>query len=422
MERVIVFVSIVTAVLLLIDTYTYEAVRSATAEFSPAVRKVLRAAFWTFTVLSLLAFFTPFFYEFEKWPRPLRSHVFSVIMIVYLGKLFIIPILFAEDITRGLRWITQLVFSQPDPNPGVPAISRSKFIGQVAMAVGGIPLALGIHGMLKNAYNYKVHRHRIVLPHLPHAFEGLKIVQISDIHSGSFSARGPVEKGVDMVLNENPDIVLFTGDLVNYLANEMDDFIDVFNRIKAREGVFSIFGNHDYADYVRFNNNEERIAGKAANRQRMIEVHHALGWDVLLNENRILRRGNDTLAIIGSENWSSQLRFPTYGNLAQAYRGCETADVKILLSHDPTHWDGEVLKKYPGIDLTFSGHTHGAQCGIEIPGYIRWSPVQYLYKHWAGLYRAGSQYLYVNRGFGFIGYHGRIGILPEITVVELVRA
>jgi len=422
MIRVFIFVSIVSAVLLLIDFYSYQAVRSATADSSIAVRRAARLLFWGFTAFSLLTFFAAFIWQFETWPRPLRAYLFSTIMIVILGKFLIIAVLFGEDITRAIRWIAEFISGGQQTTSGMPSISRSKFIGQVAVALGGIPIALGIHGMVKNAYNYKIHRERIALPNLPESFNGLKIVQISDIHSGSFVSSSPVEKGVDMILNEKPDLVFFTGDMVNYLANEMDEFIDVFKRVKAKEGVFSIFGNHDYADYVRFPNHEAAVAGKEANRQRMIGVHRSMGWDILMNENRILRRGNDSLAIIGCENWSARRGFHTYGDMAQAYSGAEKADVRILLSHDPTHWDGEITNKYKDIDITFSGHTHGAQFGVEIPGYIKWSPVKYLYKQWAGLYQEGSQYLYVNRGFGFLGYHGRIGILPEITVVELVKA
>jgi len=347
-------------------------------------------------------------------------YLISFIMIIYLAKFFIIPILLAEDGSRLLRWLAHLFSSGTNAGSTAGGISRSKFIGQAAMAVGGVPLALGIHGMLRNAYNYKLHHHRIALPNLPESFNGLKIVQISDIHSGSFVSRSSVEKGVEMVNRQNPDIVLFTGDLVNYRASEMLPFIDVFNKIEAKEGVFSILGNHDYADYIRWSPGEEE-RGHLENRKQIKEIHQSLGWNLLLNENRVLRRGNDSLAIIGSENWSTR-GFKTYGDMSKAYRGCEEANVKLLLSHDPSHWDGEILKKYPDIDITFCGHTHGAQFGVEIPGWLKWSPSQYLYKHWAGLYQEGRQYLYVNRGFGFIGYHGRIGILPEITVMELVRA
>ena len=420
MTRFIKFYFIVTGVVLLIDFYAFQAVRSGTRDFSTNGKWAVYLLYWSFTLLTVGAFTSAFAVPFEKWTPEVRMYLISVIMLVYLAKLFIIPIMLLEDITRILRWIVNLFVTAASEGSGVRTISRSKFIGQLAMVLGGVPLALGIHGMLRNAYNYKIHRVKIALPHLPDSFNGLKIVQISDIHSGSFVSHGAVERGIEMVISENPDIIFFTGDLVNYRANEMLPFVDVFKKISAKEGVFAIFGNHDYADYIRWSPGEEE-RGHAENRKLMKEIHRSLGWDLLLNENRMIRRGSDSLAIIGSENWSTR-GFRTYGDMTKAYPGCESANVKLLLSHDPSHWDGEILKKYPDIDITFSGHTHGAQCGVEIPGWLKWSPSQYLYKNWAGLYQEGKQYLYVNRGFGFLGFHGRIGILPEITVMELVKA
>jgi len=420
MTRFIIFYCIITSVVLLIDFYAFQAVKSSTRDFTTTTRWTSYLLYWTLTFVTIGTFTLAFLVPFERWSPEVRMYLISFIMIIYLAKFFIIPILLAEDGSRLLRWLAHLFSSGTNAGSTAGGISRSKFIGQAAMAVGGVPLALGIHGMLRNAYNYKLHHHRIALPNLPESFNGLKIVQISDIHSGSFVSRSSVEKGVEMVNRQNPDIVLFTGDLVNYRASEMLPFIDVFNKIEAKEGVFSILGNHDYADYIRWSPGEEE-RGHLENRKQIKEIHQSLGWNLLLNENRVLRRGNDSLAIIGSENWSTR-GFKTYGDMSKAYRGCEEANVKLLLSHDPSHWDGEILKKYPDIDITFCGHTHGAQFGVEIPGWLKWSPSQYLYKHWAGLYQEGRQYLYVNRGFGFIGYHGRIGILPEITVMELVRA
>ncbi|HXH17983.1 MAG TPA: metallophosphoesterase [Chitinophagales bacterium] len=420
MHRFIKFYFIVIAIVLLIDFYAFQAVRSALRSFSAAGKWAAYTGYWLFTFITVGIFTSAFIIPFEKWTPEIRMYLISLVMLIYLAKIIIIPILLLEDTGRLLRWITGLFAPPASENQvGASPISRSKFIGQLALITGGVPLAMGIHGMLRNAYNYKIHRVRVGLPHLPDSFKGMKIVQISDIHSGSFVSKASVEKGVEMVNREKPDIVFFTGDLVNYRAEEMLPFIDVFNQIQAKEGVFSIFGNHDYADYIRWSPGQEE-EGKAQNRRQLIEIHQKLGWNLLLNENRILRRGNDTLAIIGSENWSSR-GFRTYGDMTKACQGCEDATVKLLLTHDPSHWDGEILKKYPDIDITFSGHTHGAQFGVEIPGWFKWSPSQYLYKHWAGLYQEGRQYLYVNRGFGFIGFHGRIGILPEITVMELLK-
>lgn len=422
MRRFLIFYLIVTALIFIVDFYTFQVVKTVTRDISPTARKVINFLYWSITVVTVATLTVAFFIHFESWPKALRTYLFAGIMILYLSKLFIIPILFLEDAIRGISWLTNMLFTKPSENIAPAAIPRSKFLGQIALMIGGAPLALGIHGMLCNAYNYKIHRVKVSLPNLPDSFAGLKIVQISDIHSGSFLSKDPVKRGVELINKEEPDLVFFTGDIVNYRASEMHDFVDVFKQIKAKEGVFSSLGNHDYADYVRFDSKEEAIKGKQENHEEMIQVHKSMGWQLLLNENRVLTRGDDSLAIIGVENWSAKVGFHSYGDLKKACTGCEHADVKLLLSHDPTHWEGEITGKFKDIDITFSGHTHGAQLGIEIPGYLRWSPAQYIYKHWAGLYNENGQYLYVNRGFGFIGYHGRIGILPEITVMELLKA
>ena len=222
-------------------------------------------------------------------------------------------------------------------------------------------------------------------------------------------------KGVQRVLDEKPDLVLFTGDLVNNVADEMDDYMDVFDKIKAPMGVYSTLGNHDYGDYVHW----DSIEDKKANLERLKQVHERLGWRLLMNEHVVLERGDDKIAVIGIENWSAKARFPKYGDMKKAYAGTENYPFKILMSHDPSHWKAEVLHEYRDIDLMLAGHTHGMQFGVEIPG-LKWSPVQYFYKEWAGLYETATQKLYVNRGYGFIGYPGRVGILPEVTVFELI--
>jgi predicted MPP superfamily phosphohydrolase len=250
---------------------------------------------------------------------------------------------------------------------------------------------------------------------LPKAFKGFKIVHISDIHSGSFNDKAAVQKGIDKILNEQPDVILFTGDLVNDRATEMTNYMDVFGQLKAKHGVFSSLGNHDYGDYVSWDSPE----AKADNLNRLKQVHANLGWKLMMNEHAAIEKDGEAIAVLGIENWSAKGRFPKYGKLHEAYPGAEKYPFKILLSHDPSHWDAEVKTKYPDIDLMLSGHTHGMQFGLENP-YFKWSPVQWMYKQWAGLYEDGKQKLYINRGFGFIGYPGRVGILPEITVIELV--
>jgi predicted MPP superfamily phosphohydrolase len=247
---------------------------------------------------------------------------------------------------------------------------------------------------------------------------GYKIVQISDIHSGSFFLKEPVKNSVQMINGLNPDIVVFTGDLVNSKTNEVEEYLDVFDKIISKQGVFSTTGNHDYGDYSEWPDED----AKKKNFQDLKDAHKKMGWDLLMNEHRIIDVKGAKIGLLGVENYSAIARFPRYGKLDQAYANLPKTDVNILLSHDPSHWDFQIRPEYPDIDLTLSGHTHGFQFGIEIPGWFRWSPSQYMYKQWAGLYQEGKQFLYVNRGLGFLGYPGRVGILPEITCITLKSA
>ena len=299
----------------------------------------------------------------------------------------------------------------------VHSISRLKFLNQIALGFSLFTFSGLIYGIIKGAFNYKVHSIKIVLPNLPSAFNGLKIIQISDIHSGSFVSSSPLEEVVKIIDKQNPDIIFFTGDLVNDRASETDLLIEVLSKIKAPLGVYSTLGNHDYGDYVTW---ESEIA-KTKNLESLKNVHSKIGWKLLMNEHVTIKKNDAEIAIIGIENWGGNFNFPKYGDLKKAYAGAENYPVKLLLSHDPSHWNLEVIEKFKNIDITFSGHTHGAQFGIEIPGF-RWSPSQYAYKQWAGLYNQQNQYLYVNRGVGFLGYPGRIGISPEITVMELFNS
>ncbi|HET9431750.1 MAG TPA: metallophosphoesterase, partial [Chitinophagaceae bacterium] len=307
-----------------------------------------------------------------------------------------------------------------EPREGVGAvgkgegISRSAFLSWTGLLFGGGLFASLIYGF-GNKYRYQLKKFQLTFGNLPGAFRGLKIVHISDIHSGSFTDKGAVERGVEKIMEQQPDLILFTGDLVNDKAEEMNDYLDVFNRLNAPLGVYSVLGNHDYGDYVGWESSEQ----KTANLERLKKVHGSLGWRLLMNEHVVLEKGGEQIALVGIENWSAKARFPKYGNLKKAHSGSEPYPFKILMSHDPSHWDAEVRESYPDIDLMLAGHTHGMQFGVEIPGF-KWSPVQYVYRQWAGLYEQEKQKLYVNRGFGFIGYPGRVGILPEITVIELV--
>jgi predicted MPP superfamily phosphohydrolase len=337
-----------------------------------------------------------------------------------------------DDIRRVFQWvIAQFVSRTDDPADQAETISRSAFLSWMGLGLGATLFGSLIYGF-RNKYNYHVRKVKLKYANLPESFRGLRVVQVSDIHSGSFMNTTAVQHGVDLINKQKGDIILFTGDLVNDRASEMQPYMEVFNRLTAPLGVFSTFGNHDYGDYVSWPDRDdahalkEKATGKhlmtplqAQNLEELKKVHAGLGWKLLMDEWVPLEKNGEKIALIGVQNISGKARFHSYGNLHKAYQGTETFPFKILMSHDPSHWGSEVLKDFKDIDLTLAGHTHGMQFGVEIPG-LRWSPVKWVYKQWAGLYEEGSQKLYVNRGFGFIGYPGRVGILPEITVIDLV--
>jgi predicted MPP superfamily phosphohydrolase len=293
-------------------------------------------------------------------------------------------------------------------------IPRSTFLSWLGVGLSSTLFFSLLYGF-GNKYNYKLIKKKVVIPDLPIAFKGFKIIHISDIHSGSLKEIAAVKKGVQMIQNQHPDLVLFTGDLVNDRANEMDPWMPVFGEIKATHGVFSTLGNHDYGDYVKWDSQENKIQ----NLEALKKVHANMGWRLLMNENVKIEKEGAILQLVGIENWSDKARFPKYGKMEQAMSGVQPELPIILMSHDPSHWEAEVIPKYPQINLTLSGHTHGMQFGLENP-YFKWSPVQWVYKQWAGLYEKQQQQLYVNRGFGFLGYPGRVGIMPEITLIELM--
>ncbi|MCX8020615.1 MAG: metallophosphoesterase [Chitinophagaceae bacterium] len=403
---------------LAVDWYFFSVLRFLCKKQNKTRKKILYTAYW---VITLCAFFY-FVYLFSQAGNraKLQEQVYFIFAAItlFLGKITGILFFILDDIRRFSLFMGRKVFKKSvSLNPEGEKISRSQFLSWAGMMAGGGVAGALLYGF-NNKYKYTLHRVALNYPGLPHSVKGLKAVQISDIHSGSFDNKAAVEKGVHLILEQKPDIIFFTGDLVNYTVDEMDNYIDLFSKLQAPLGVFSVLGNHDYGDYVRWNSAEEKVL----HFEKMKQLHARLGWKLLLNEHVLLSRNQDTLAIAGVENWSARSQFRRYGNLKKAYRSAEHAGFKILLSHDPSHWRAEVLPDFPDIDLTLSGHTHGMQFGVETPG-LRWSPVQYVYKEWAGLYENISsgkktQKLYVNRGFGFIGYPGRLGILPEITVLE----
>ncbi|WP_224485045.1 metallophosphoesterase [Robertkochia aurantiaca] len=320
-----------------------------------------------------------------------------------------------EDIFRFFSWIYRsMIADNSAASEGFP--SRRKFISQLALGLAAIPFASLLYGMYKGKYDYRVLRYTLEFDDLPESFDGYRITQISDIHSGSFDDRNKISYAVDLINEQNSDVILFTGDMVNSVASEMHPWVDIFSRLKAKDGMYSVLGNHDYGDYAEWPSEEE----KEANLEELKRIQKQIGFDLLLNENRYLERNGEKIALVGVENWGAG-GFKKAGDLARASEGVRSDDFKILLSHDPSHWEYEVLKHQDHYHLTLSGHTHGMQFGVEIPGWFKWSPAKYRYKYWAGIYQELGQYINVNRGLGFIGYPGRVGIWPEVTVIELKK-
>lgn len=339
-----------------------------------------------------------------------RGLLLGVLLSLLSLKFVIIGFMFLEDLLRVLQYVIQKIFSSESQN--FP--SRRKFISTIALGLGAIPFVSILFGMFNGKYNFKVLNYKLSFEDLPPAFNGFKILQISDIHSGSFDNKKKVEYGINLINSQKADLVLFTGDLVNNLASEMDSWTDSFSKIKAKYGVISILGNHDYGDYY----NWESQTAKQDNFENLLKVHEKMGWQMLRNENTNIEKDNQKLFIVGVENWGKG-GFKQAGDLDKASENLTEKDFKILLSHDPSHWD-EVAKTHPKhFQLTLSGHTHGMQFGIEIPGWFKWSPVQYRYKQWAGVYQNQKRLINVNRGFGYLAYPGRVGIWPEVTVMEL---
>ena len=415
MRNRIMVLFIFVLVFLLIDYYFFQAVLAASRQWSPAWKNAIRFGFWIPTVLSISAILWWNFGNPYAISASTRNFVITGIVATYFSKVLGILLLFTEDLYRGIRWVGS--YFGVGGKEGLPGavIPRSEFLSKIAVATAAMPLSAFAYGIISGAHDYRVRRVTVKLKNLPKSFDGVRIGQISDIHSGSFWNKVAVKGGVEMFLREKPDMIFFTGDLVNNQTSEVKDYMEIFEKIRAPLGVFSITGNHDYGDYHKWTSQGE----KDKNFKDLVQAHKTMGYDILMNENRIIEQGGEKIAIIGNENWG--VRFSKYGNLDKAYQGTEEAAVKLLLSHDPTHWDAQVRPNYPDIDMMFAGHTHGFQFGVEI-GSFKWSPVQYVYKQWADLHREGEQYLYVNRGFGYIGYPGRVGIPPELTIVELKRA
>ncbi|HZL08979.1 MAG TPA: metallophosphoesterase [Prolixibacteraceae bacterium] len=406
--------------ILIVEYYSFVALRSVLRNTNSGFQIAMYIVYGLLSLAVLWSFYAMPHWFRTEWPSLTLKYTVNILIGVFLGKVLIAVILLLTDLIMVIPNIISYFVSFKNHPAGSPPdgsrfISRFTFISQAALLLGAALTSGLAYGMTKR-YSYKIRRIQVLLKDLPEEFRGLKIAQISDIHSGSFDDPEAVSEGVASIMKEKPDLILFTGDLVNNKAEEIVAYIDVFKVLEAPLGVYSVLGNHDYGDYVSWPSDE----AKKQNLEKLKQHHATMGWRLLMNEHVILERNKQQLALIGIENWGAR-GFTKYGDMKKATAGLENSNlpVKILLSHDPSHWDAQVRTEYPDISLTLSGHTHGMQFGIDIPGF-KWSPVQYLYKQWAGLYQEQHQYLYVNSGFGVLGYQGRLGILPEITMIELV--
>jgi len=398
---------ILAAIYLLIDIYAYQTLR--------VFSKNIWVTVVYFTISAVVI--GNLFYQFnQSAPNDGfgggRGYAIGIFLAFFVGKILLSLVMLGEDVVRIPLAGIQKLFGSTD-NFEIP--SRRKFISTIAIGLAAIPFAGLLYGMYKGRYNFRVLRYTLYFEDLPDAFDGYRISQISDVHSGSFDNKEKIQYGVDLLKEQGSDMVVFTGDLVNNMASEMDNWKTMFSEINAPDGVFSILGNHDYGDYHKW----ENATAKKNNLDKLKQTHAEMGWNLMLNENRFIEKDDQRIALVGVENWGAG--FKQVGDLEKAGQGVDENDFKILLSHDPSHWEQEVKKHPKKYHLTMSGHTHGMQFGIEIPGWLKWSPVQYRYKHWAGIYEEAGRYINVNRGFGYLAYPGRIGIWPEISVIELKK-
>ncbi len=404
-------------IILLIDLYIFQAVKAVSATSSSKTKTIIQAIYVGISILFIACFLLSTYAYSLSFPKIVRTYLFALVAALFVTKIAIVFFVAIDDVRRLFVWIISKFQSNTATaiDEGSDGISRSVFLSWVGLAAGGTLFGSLIYGF-GNKYNYAIKKNKLAFENLPAGFKGIKIVHISDIHSGSFTDADAVRHGVQKILDEKPDIILFTGDLVNDMASEMHEYIHIFGLLKAPMGIYSTLGNHDYGDYATWPRDGITKEENMANLKQLYEI---MGWRLLMNEHVALERGGDKIALLGIENWSTKARFPKHGRMDLAHKGTEDFPFKILMSHDPSHWEGQVIPDYTDVDLMLSGHTHGMQFGVQIPGF-KWSPVQYLYKQWSGLYENEKQKLYVNPGFGFIGYPGRVGILPEITVIELV--
>lgn len=387
-------VPIVLLILVLADPYFYQAVKTLTAN------AVILNAYWLFDALLIAGLLLVMLTRSPTRTYPkLIGWLMGLVLVSLVPKVFALPVLLIEDLVRMLR--------------GFPP--RSMWVSWVALLVAAVPFIGLLYGMTRGRHDYRVHKETLTFSDLPEAFDGFTLTQLSDIHAGSFSSEKGVEKGISLVNKQHSDVILFTGDLVNNEASEMDRWIHSFAKLNADKGKYSVLGNHDYGDYKQWANGGD----KDKNLNQLKNVHREIGFRLLLNEAIRIEKDGESISLIGVENWGKG-GFHKYGDLQKATASVPDNAFKILMSHDPSHWNAVTLQHHKHIHLTLSGHTHGAQFGIELFGF-KWSPIKYVYEQWAGLYERAGRYLYVNRGFGFLGLKGRVGIWPEITVITLKR-
>ncbi|MBY8962186.1 metallophosphoesterase [Flavobacterium sp. D11R37] len=393
---------------ILVEVYAFQAIRTVTR---------LRWVLYAYQIISFIIIMY-IAYSFTQFDRSVGQNkqtlfTFGLLLLTYVPKMVIAVVMFGEDIVRFFFGLMREFLGNSNESF---LIERRKFVSQAALGLAAIPFISLLYGMTKGKYNFQVRRKTLYFADLPESFDGMTITQISDVHSGSFDNPDEISHAIDLINEQKSDIILFTGDIVNTHAEEMHPWIETFKRIENPPlGKFSVLGNHDYGEYVTWPTNKD----KEDNFNAIKDLHRQIDFKLLLNEHVKLERNGQQIALVGVENWGHN--FKKAGDLGKASKGLTPEDFKILMSHDPSHWEMEVKQSHNNYHLTLSGHTHGLQFGIEIPGLIKWSPVQYVYKQWAGLYEHLGRYVYVNRGFGFHAYPGRVGIWPEITVLELKK-
>ncbi len=408
---------ILALILFLIDLYVFSGIKAITLKWLPFSRSLTHYSYWILNI-GLIFLTVLFFFAFRNKlvGFPTLMMVIGVLFSFLLAKLIFILVLMGEDVFRLVKYAWDWIAKISGNNSGQTTLdSRRAFISQAGLIVSSIPLAGMVYGMVKGKYAFKVHTVRVKSPHLPDEFHGFTITQISDFHAGSFDDKNAVQRGLSLAQGLNSDLIVFTGDLVNNYAAEVLPYINGLSELKSRYGKFSILGNHDYGDYVPW----EFPGEKEGNFSELKKYHAHGGFRLLLNEHEVIQKGDSKIYLAGVENWGRGFR--QNGDLKKSISGIPDEGFVVLLSHDPTHWEDEVRWQDKRIDLTLSGHTHGMQFGVEV-GNFKWSPVKFRYPRWAGLFKEADSYLYVNRGFGFLGFPGRVGIWPEITQLILEKA